>query len=201
MPFKPPYASKENFLAQLEQAGLLAPRMQTALEYARRAHKDQKRDQGNPYLEEHIYPIGSGILKRHAADPELENMVILGVLHDVVEDDPNVLLPDIERDFGRVMLDKLLLVTKKPNENTDLLSEEEKRVVNARMLQNLEHASRLAQIVKLEDRLNNLASIERADTPKYLRYVEETRTMFIPFAERVAASYVGLYLEQLARLA
>jgi (p)ppGpp synthase/HD superfamily hydrolase len=199
MAFKPPFVSKETLLEKLASLDLLTDKIKEALKYADAAHKNQKRDQGNAYLEEHIYPIAMGIIERYQNDPDLENIVILGILHDVLEDDPNVVHQDIEDDFGKDMLADLLLVTKKPQENTSKLSQEEKRAVNVSMLNNLKSASRKAQIVKLEDRLNNLSSFEKADTPKYQRYVEEVRALFIPFADQTMPSYVNLFEEQLSR--
>ena len=198
MSFKPPCVSRDELENQLQQSHILSQQIQLALQYAERAHKDQKRDQGNPYLEEHIYPIAVGIANRHQGDPDLENMVTLGILHDVLEDDPNVLPQDIERDFGKDMVADLFLVTKRPEDNTSKLSQEETRAINANMLLKLERGSRRARIVKMEDRLNNLSSFESADRPKYQRYIEETRNLFIPFAKEFVPEYKVLFEQRLA---
>ena len=166
MSFKRPSVSKKELQERLEQSNVLIPRITAAIECAQRAHKNQKRDNGNPYLEEHIYPIAFAVVDRYKNDPDLENILILGILHDVLEDDPNASPTDIEQRFGQEMLAHLLLLTKKPEENIGALSEAEKMSINARILQKLENAPRSVQIVKLEDRLNNFSCIEKVDTEK-----------------------------------
>lgn len=199
--FQPPYITKDELIGSLDAIGLYTPRVERALEYAERAHKEQKRDFGFPYLEEHIYPITASILQRYANDPELEEIVITGLLHDVLEDDPNASAEEMKKDFGELTLANVQLVTKKPEENLSTIPNEQKIEINVKMLKALEHAPRVAQIIKLEDRLNNLASFEKQSGPKYVRYVQETKNYFIPFAEAHLPMYAPLFQEQVNRLA
>ncbi len=99
------------------------------------------------------------------------------------------------------MATNVSLLTKKPEENVAEIPENKKTRINAKILKKLEYAPRSAQIVKLEDRLNNLSSFEKANTPKYVRYVKETEDLFIPFAKKTIPLYKNLLIEQLNRLA
>jgi len=63
-------------------------------EFARRAHGNQKRKTGEPYI---THPVAvSEIARDYGAD---ESTIYACLLHDVVEDTP-VLLEEIERRFG-----------------------------------------------------------------------------------------------------
>lgn len=200
MSFQPPHADEKELVDALKQAGFFTTNVQKALSYAKRAHQNQKRDFGTPYLEEHIYPIALNILNHNGNHLALEDVLVLGILHDVVEDNPHVSLMDIEKDFGRNMATAVSLLTKKPEENLAEISEAQKTHLNAKILKSLEYAPQPAQIVKLEDRLNNLSSFEKANTPKYVRYVKETEDLFIPFAQKTIPLYKNLLIEQLNRL-
>lgn len=200
MPFQAPYLTKDELSKELQRNGLLTKHVEKALEYAERAHKNQKRDLGKPYLEEHIYPIAASILKHDDNDPAMEDVLILGILHDTIEDSLGITPGGIEQEFGKDMLVNLLLLTKKQEDNLPSLSEGQKMSINKMMLEKIEHAPRSVQIVKLEDRLNNLSSFEKPDTPKYQRYVIETRELFIPFAEKTIPLYKELFLNRLADL-
>jgi len=200
MEYHYPFTSESTLREKLGKANLLTSRVEAALELAKKAHRFQKRDQGNNYLEEHIYTIAAEVLGRYTNDPELEDILILGILHDVLEDDPSATSEDIEKYFGRAMRENLGLLTKKPEDNTNELSQEKKRAITVKVVDQLRGRSRLAQIIRLEDRLNNLRSIKEANKPKYERYCEETKNIFIPFAKEYVPIYEPLLLAELKRL-
>ena len=66
-----------------------------AYEYAQRAHGDQKRKSGEPYIG---HPLAVADL---LADLRLEPETIAAALmHDVLEDNKSITTSDLERDFG-----------------------------------------------------------------------------------------------------
>ncbi len=88
MLFQPPHADEKELVDALKHAGFFTTNVQMALSYAKRAHQNQKRDFGAPYLEEHIYPIVLNILNHNENDPALEDVLTLGILHDVFYTSP-----------------------------------------------------------------------------------------------------------------
>ena len=66
-----------------------------AFEFAKEAHKEQKRESGAPYI---IHPIEVAIL---VSEYKLDvNSVIAALLHDTVED-TNTTIDDIKNNFGQ----------------------------------------------------------------------------------------------------
>ena len=53
-----------------------------ALNFAKRAHKGQKRDDGRDYFQAHIIPVSS-LIRRYYED---EDVIIAAILHDTIED-------------------------------------------------------------------------------------------------------------------
>lgn len=59
----------------------------------------------------------------------------------------------------------------------------------------------VAQIAKLEDRLNNISCIEKIDKPRLARYVQETKESYIPFATLInQPMYADLLNKQIERI-
>ena len=69
--------------------------LQRALEYAEKAHQDQKRASGEPYIN-HCKAVASILAEMHV--PPV--VVAAGLLHDTVED-TSVDLKDLKREFGK----------------------------------------------------------------------------------------------------
>ncbi|MEJ2446929.1 MAG: HD domain-containing protein, partial [Anaerolineales bacterium] len=80
--------------------------LQRALDVAEKAHQDQKRASGEPYLN-HCKAVASILAEMHVPPA----VVAAGLLHDTVEDtgmDPE----EIKRDFGKEVFDLVQAVTK-----------------------------------------------------------------------------------------
>src|SRR5206468_1600402 len=56
-----PHCSEAELVLALEYLGLLTPLVQAAMDLAKEVHGSQVRDDGTPYLEEHIYPIAKAV--------------------------------------------------------------------------------------------------------------------------------------------
>ena len=86
---------------------MLSPRVLEALIFATTAHDGQHDRSGMPYI---LHPINV------ANQLETEDEIVLGLLHDVVEDTA-VSLEEIRSRFGDRIADALDLLTKRPDED------------------------------------------------------------------------------------
>ncbi len=134
-------------------APLIDSRFEQALRLAAVAHQGQfRRSSGVPYVE-HAVAV-AWILERAGFD---EDVVIAGLLHDVVEDTPTT-LAQIEQRFGRVVSE---LVAHCSEVKTD--DQGRKRPWLDRKsdhLAALKDAPRGARAIVLADKLHNLLSID-----------------------------------------
>src|SRR5574341_351116 len=101
----------EKLLEQLPDTYTLADKelVQRAYRVAEEAHREQKRNSGEPYIN-HCLAVAN-ILAELRVPPEV---VAAGLLHDTVED-TGVTLDDIRRDFGEVVASLVDGVTKLSN--------------------------------------------------------------------------------------
>ena len=77
-----------------------------AYDFALKAHKDQKRDSGDPYL---IHPVGVADI---LSDLKLDSATIAtGLLHDTIEDTKTT-YKTVEKEFGKEVADLVEGVTK-----------------------------------------------------------------------------------------
>ncbi len=91
LPFK-------EFLRLSSLAPFMSSRLEQALRFAAVGHQGQvRRSSGVPYVE-HVVAV-AWILNRAGFD---EDVVIAGLLHDLVED-TSATLPDVEQRFGRIV--------------------------------------------------------------------------------------------------
>ena len=86
---------------------LMSPRVLEALTLAAKAHDGQHDRSGLPYI---LHPINV------ANQLETEDEIVLGLLHDVVEDS-DVPLEEIRERFGDRIADALFLLTKRADED------------------------------------------------------------------------------------
>ncbi len=118
-----------------------------ALIYAIKAHENQKRKDGKPYIS---HPISVAIeLAKNSADDDL---ISAGLLHDAIED-TTVTYDEIEETFGREIADLVLCDT----ENKKLPWEERKQSVIDFLSSS---ADRKAQMLICADKLANLKDIK-----------------------------------------
>ena len=124
-----------------------------ALVLAARAHRDQRRKGSDvPYL---IHPVHvSTILLRHGFPEEL---ILAGLLHDVVED-ADIPLADIEARFGPSVAEVVKVLTEQKREND---VERPWEVRKQESLERLLPASPGALAVKAADVLHNARSLAR----------------------------------------
>jgi len=177
-----PNFSEEELISLLKSKQMFSEKVRLAIEQAKKSHKTQKRDDGSEYLTQHIYPIVADLL----SVTDLEDVIIGALLHDVLEDDPNADKEELKTVFGQHILEIVLPLTKKPEDNTPGIAPKKKTEINKNMLKNLENAPPESKLIKLADRTNNIQSSRRESMKKekYERYVKETKELFLPFAKK-----------------
>lgn len=183
--------TKEQLISELKPYSLdTDPQVLKAFELAIKIHKDQTRDSGNSYLEEHIYPVVSNLVKRHYQHPKLQQLVVVALLHDTVEDGD---LKDgyLTSEFDSEIEKYVLGVTKKKVVLTEKPTQEWLFNQMAESIVKVEQAGEISQIVKMEDRIQNMEStgVNLNKKDKYLRMVDEMKKLFIPLAQKMKSEY------------
>lgn len=180
-----PFVAKKDLLIQMSEIKN-SDKVKKALEIATKAHKGQVRDGGGKYLNEHIYYVTSLLYEGFKNDKDIEDLVVSALLHDSVEDG-GIKVSFIEKTFGKDIADTISLLSKTPEEEKQSQTQDQKYMVTQNYLNRLSE-DRWAVIVKMYDRIANVNSIIR-DTvvlkpEKYMRYLKETKNLFIPLAKK-----------------
>jgi len=172
--------------------------LQDALTYSQKAHKDQFRKSGEPYI---VHPIlVAGIVASITND---ESMAISALLHDIVEDTP-ASIEEIHEHFGGDVAHLVDGLTKIVNiRDAELVSSssDDKLVVSAlsfrkMLLASIEDVRVL--VVKLCDRLHNMLTLDALAEHKQIRIAEETLVVYSPIAHRLGISSLKNILEDLS---
>jgi len=167
-------------------------KVKKAYELAKEAHKDQKRESGEPYI---IHPLNVCMnLTLFKADGAT---LCAGLLHDVVED-TEYTLEDIEREFGADVAHLVDGVTKISNLHFD--SKEEATNANIRRIINSLNDDVRIIIIKLCDRLHNMQTLQYKAPEKQIRSANETLNIFVPLAYFIGAFPMKCRLEDLCLL-
>lgn len=161
-----------------------------AFEFAKEAHKNQKRDSGAPYI---IHPIEVAIMvSEYKLD---EKSVAAALLHDTVED-TDTTIEDIKKNFGQEVAYLVDGLTKISNAN--FTSRTEQNAENFRKLILSTSKDIRILIIKLFDRLNNIRTIDGIkDKARRERIANDTLMIYVPLAERIGMYKLKLELEDL----
>jgi len=212
----------EGLLEQLPETYSLADKelVQRAYRVAEEAHRAQKRNSGEPYIN-HCIAVAS-ILADLRVPPEV---VAAGLLHDTVED-TTVTLDDIRRDFGEVvtsLVDGVTKLAKLPRVSSNGLEQvdgtisisENKDLELLKTPKNLGRRPDLASetlrktflamgddvrvvLIKLADRLHNMRTLGYMPEEKRRRISKQTLEIFAPLANRLGIWQIQWVLEDLA---
>ncbi|MAV57053.1 MAG: RelA/SpoT family protein [Pelagibacteraceae bacterium TMED247] len=162
-----------------------------AYNFALNAHKNQKRDEGIPYIS---HPVAvANILTELKLDSAT---ITTGLLHDTVED-TKATYNSVKKEFGKEVADLVDGVTK-------ISALEEKAVENSKA----ENFRKLilatskdirVLLVKLADRLHNMRTIHYVkDEDKKIRKAKETMEIYAPLADRMGMNRIRDELEDLS---
>ncbi len=164
-------------------------RVKKAYEVASYAHRNQKRESGEPYI---IHPLNVCLnLTTFKADG---SSLCAGLLHDVVED-TELTIKDIRRDFGDDVAFLVDGVTKLSNMHFNNKDEETNANIR-RLINSLNDDVRII-IIKLCDRLHNMRTLSFKEPYKQIRSAEETLYIFVPIAYFIGAFTLKCELEDL----
>ena len=165
--------------------------VEKAYEIADKAHKDQKRKSGEPYI------IHRLCVAKRLADLELDKeTIVAGILHDVVED---TVLTDAELRsmFGDEVANLVDGVTKL----TQLSWDKDKIELQAENLRKmfLAMAKDIRVIlIKLADRLHNMRTLKYMKPEKQKEKARETLDIYSPIAQRLGISKIKVELDDLS---
>ena len=165
--------------------------VQRAYIYAASAHQGMTRRSGEPYLN---HPLAvAGIL----CDMKLDvASVAAGLLHDTIEDNPEVTYEDVAKRFGKDVANIVDGVTKIGQMNFS--SATERKATNMRKMILAMLTDLRVILVKLADRLNNMRTLGFMPEPKQRAIASETLEIFAPLASRLGIHKIQTELEDLS---
>ena len=165
-------------------------RVRSAFEFAARAHAEQKRKDGSPYVT-HV-AAAACIVASMGLD---EDSIVAALLHDTIED-TFVTHEDIARQFGAEVADIVEGVTKLTRVNYP--SREEEQMENMRkMLMAMSKDIRVI-LIKLADRLHNMLTMDYQTPEKQRLKSLETMEIYAPIAHRLGIQTIKWELEDLS---
>jgi GTP pyrophosphokinase len=164
--------------------------IERAYHVARRAHAEQVRRSGEPYIS---HPLGVAVI---LADLGLDDITIAAaLLHDAVED-TELTLSNIEDQFGPDVAAIVDGVTKLDRMKFD--SKEEQQAATVRKMLVAMAKDIRVLLIKLADRLHNMRTIASLPEAKQLRIARETLDIYAPLAHRLGIGGVKWQLEDLS---
>ncbi|HKN39145.1 MAG TPA: HD domain-containing protein, partial [Acidimicrobiia bacterium] len=165
-------------------------RIERAFDLAKKAHQDQVRRSGDPYIS---HPLS---VARILAGLGLDDVTIAAaLLHDAVED-TDVTLADISKDFGPDVAAIVDGVTKLDRLQFDT-KEAQQAATLRKMLVAMAKDIRVL-LIKLADRLHNMRTIAALPEGKQRRIAQETLDIYAPLAHRLGIQDVKWQLEDLS---
>jgi GTP pyrophosphokinase len=176
--------------------------VERAYRVAEKAHKDQVRASGDPYIN-HCLAVADILVDLGMP----VSTIAAGLLHDTVED-TNLSLEDLKRDFGEEIAMMVSGVTKLTQLPRVSHYEDEQRGESEAKLELAKENLRktfLAMgddvrvvLIKLADRLHNMRTLSHLSKDRRERIAKETLEIFAPLANRLGIWQIKWELEDLS---
>ena len=162
-----------------------------AYNFAVKAHQNQKREEGVPYI---IHPVA---VAKILTDLKLDSATITtGLLHDTIED-TKVTYESVKKEFGEEVANLVEGVTKISELETKASTDS--KAENFRKLILATSKDIRVLLVKLADRLHNMRTIQFVrDKDKIIRKAKETMEIYAPLADRMGMNTIRDELEDLS---
>ncbi|MDE6680185.1 MAG: HD domain-containing protein, partial [Muribaculaceae bacterium] len=164
-------------------------RLHQAFELAKKAHAEQKRKTGEPYI---LHPIA--VARIVAEEFRLDtDSVMAAFLHDVVED-TSYRARDIQDNFGEDVAFLVKGLTKSKKKKYEM----SKQLDNfKKMIDSVNYDLRTI-LIKLADRLHNMRTLSSMRPDKQMKIAGETDYFYAPLATRLGLYNVKTELENLS---
>ena len=167
---------------------------------AEQAHTGQQRSSGEAYIH---HPLA---VTHILADLRMDDETLCaGLLHDVVEDNPDFTSERIAKEFGEDVKHLVEGVTKLKFRAVSEMSERQKAAAEATRAAESLRKMLLAMgsdfrvmVIKLADRLHNMQTLDALPPEKRTRIANETLDVFAPLAARLGIWQIKWQLEDLA---
>lgn len=164
-----------------------------AIEFTKQVHAHQTRHSGEPY---YTHPENVAIM---LANMGMDSHTILaGLMHDVIEDGKDITYEKLASMFGQDIAGMVDGVTKltKTGKN-EMISREDIQAESFRkMFLAIANDIRVV-IIKLNDRLHNMRTLQYCSEEKQIRKARETLDIYAPFAHRFGMGAMKCELEDL----
>ncbi len=161
-----------------------------AFEFARAAHKGQKRKSGEPFI---AHPVEVALI---LADLRMDaETLCAALLHDTVED-TDTTDADIEKRFGPNVALLVEGVTKITRIEVETLTDEQAATIR-KMFVAMNKDIRVI-VIKLADRLHNMRTLSSLREDRRIFKARETLEIYAPIAHRLGISSIKWELEDLS---
>ena len=160
-----------------------------ALEFARRKHEGQLRDEGTPYFE-HIK--GTMEILINEANTRADEVLTVAALHDILED-TDCTYEELKAKFGKRVADCVQLLTL-DGENGQTFEDYARAIFESEDF-------KYARKIKLADRLHNLRTLPNTNNyEKIRRKIDETERYILIYEKESPKVLMDKIKEQLATL-
>lgn len=165
--------------------------LKAAYDFSKDAHKDQKRQTGEPYF---IHPCAVVNILVDLGFDDVSTLVA-AFLHDVLED-TSVTSDELEQKFGHEVLELVEGVTKL--DKIKFVSSEDEQAENLRKMFFAMAKDYRVIIIKLADRLHNMRTLDALKPEKQIKIANQTLKIYAPLAGRLGLSFIKCELEDLS---
>lgn len=161
--------------------------MKKAYDFALKKHEGQIRKSGEPYVN-HVINVAITLAKLQVSP----NVIVSGLLHDVIEDS-GVTGKELEEMFNEEVRTIVSAVSKL--RNLPEIDDDEYQAANQRKIFIAMSKDIRVILVKLADRLHNMMTLEYMPEHKQTKIAKETLNVYAPIAHRLGLGEIKAELE------